>query len=66
MGPPENNKKRKLENVFKQYELRLNEAEKQIKECKNIIGIKLFCYQFIQQLSKFFYKLLKILLEALH
>jgi hypothetical protein len=39
----DNNKKRKLDKDIKQYELPLNEAEKQINESKNIIGIKLFC-----------------------
>jgi hypothetical protein len=37
------NKKMKIEKEIKQYMLPIEQAEKQIKESKNIIGIKLIC-----------------------
>jgi len=39
----EPNKKMKIENEIKQYEILLEDAEKQIKESKNIVGVKLIC-----------------------
>jgi hypothetical protein len=39
----EPNKKMKIEKEIKKYEILLEEAEKQIKESKNIVGVKLIC-----------------------